>query len=69
MNLFYMFMSIVLISIIVPHYNEIAPYIAVPLLIIAFVPAFIAVIRSEIREMNTDAKLKEIERMNKNDKS
>lgn len=69
MNLFYMLMSIVLISIIVPHYNEIAPYIAVPLLIIAFVPAFIAVIRSEIREMNIDAKLKEIERMNKNDKS
>lgn len=69
MNLFYMFMSIVLISIIVPHYNEIAPYIAVPLLIIAFVPAFIAVIRSEIRDMKIDAKLKEIERMNKNDKS
>ena len=61
MNFYLILMSMVMTVVLAKCSNETPAYIAVILIIIAFVPAIIAIIRSEKRDMELEERIKQLE--------
>lgn len=65
MNLFLTLVTAVMITILATHSNETPNYILIPLIIITFVPAFVAFIKSELRDTELEARIKRLEKAEK----